>query len=117
MTDADVHYMLEPQVIITIFKLNGGSSESHYTVSELPLFSTEIKWVTSRYAKTDYVLDASTRHFCIPLWKFPYNLVQKCNEAWNDCIEKNLDSITFTYTYDKESGKSVGMNTSIWGPE
>ena len=88
-------------LLIEIFKPERGSSKTMgATVVELPLFDRRVKLVNRDKAKTLYVMDAIMYGFFCPLLSlFPEDLVEMCNKKWDECIQNNLDFISFEYTY------------------
>lgn len=87
-------------VLVEIFKPERGSFETGgYSVAELPLFSTKMKWMPPIFAETTYVLDFLVHQDC-PLYRISEPFMEICNKKWNECIENNLDFISFTYKYE-----------------
>lgn len=88
------------KVLVEIYKPErGGSRTGGYSVSELPLFSTKMKWQAPVFVQTTYVLDFLVHEEC-PLYKISESFMEACNEKWNECIENNLDFLSFTYVYE-----------------
>jgi hypothetical protein len=95
-----VRYMSKIQLRVEIFKPERGSLYTlGWNVLELPLFSTELKWIPIEDVVSDYVLDIRVE-VGISLTKCALDFMNECNRAWNKCIENNMDFYSFIYEYD-----------------
>lgn len=94
-----------PVLIIEIYKPErGGMQTLGWSVAELPLFSSEISWIYSKDARTDYVLDVAVINGICPILRYlPLELIELCNKKWDECIRNKLDFISFKYEYDTKS--------------
>jgi hypothetical protein len=93
--------MSEPKgkYIIEIFKSTKFNIDKSWIVVELPLFSSLIYFIDAEQVNSDYFMDIEC--VCGSIFHLPFDLIELCNQKWNECVTMNLNYIKFTYNnYD-----------------